>query len=63
MFEEDPDLVADRFAQSLIADKNYYGRDFERSLAGACLSLLCPARKGESPTGRIRVVSAVAPGH
>jgi hypothetical protein len=49
MFEEDPGLVTDRSEQTLIADKNYYGRDFERSLAEAGLSLLRPARKGESP--------------
>ncbi|WDZ88838.1 IS982 family transposase [Nocardiopsis sp. HUAS JQ3] len=49
MFEEDPGLVTDRSGQTLIADKNYYGRDFERSLAQAGLSLLRPARKGERP--------------
>ena len=31
----------------LIADKNYYGADFEHALAGAGLRLLRPARKGE----------------
>ncbi|GAB3727021.1 hypothetical protein GCM10027590_32920 [Nocardiopsis nanhaiensis] len=47
MFEDDADLVAPRPGQVLIADKNYYGRDFERFLAQAGLNLLCPARKGE----------------
>jgi hypothetical protein len=33
----------------VIADKNYYGRQFEAELAGAGLELLRPARKGEAP--------------
>lgn len=45
----DPALVADRPGQTLIADKNYYGRDFERELAEAGIELLRPARKGEAP--------------
>ncbi|WP_435113469.1 IS982 family transposase [Nocardiopsis synnemataformans] len=49
IFEMDPDLVAQRPGQMLAADKNYYGRDFERALAGAGLRLLRPARKGEPP--------------
>ncbi len=43
----DPDLVATRPGQTLIADKHYYGREFERILAGLGLRLLRPARKGE----------------
>ena len=31
----------------LIGDKNYYGDDFEATLAGAGLTLLRPARHGE----------------
>ncbi|MGW8526360.1 IS982 family transposase [Nocardiopsis sp. NPDC055824] len=49
MFEDDPGLLAQRPGQILIADKNYYGRDFERSLDQAGVSLLRPARKGEPP--------------
>ena len=45
---EDPDLVLARSNQTLIADKHYYGRDFEATLSGAGLRLLRPARKGES---------------
>jgi DDE family transposase len=41
------DLVADRPGQTLIADRNYYGREFERDLAQAGVRLLRPARKGE----------------
>ncbi|MDU0291655.1 IS982 family transposase [Saccharothrix longispora] len=44
----DPDLVADRPGQTLIADRNYYGRDFEHALADAGIELLRPARKGEA---------------
>lgn len=48
----DPALVADRQGQTLIADKNYYGRQFEIDLAEAGLHLLRPARKGEAdPAG------------
>jgi hypothetical protein len=43
----DPDLVASRLGQTLIADKNYYGRDFEADLRDAGLRLLRPARKRE----------------
>jgi hypothetical protein len=43
----DPDLAALLAGQILIADKNYYGRDFEAALAGAGASLLRPARLGE----------------
>src|SRR5262249_48927600 len=42
-----------RQGQVIIADKAYYGRDFEKALAGAGLTLLRPARKGEpEPAGR-----------
>ena len=41
-----PDL-ARRGNQTLIADKNYYGRDFEAALPAFGIRLLRPARKGE----------------
>jgi hypothetical protein len=44
---DDPDLVLARPGQTLIADKNYYGHDFETTLSGAGLHLLRPARKNE----------------
>jgi hypothetical protein len=47
IFEADPALVHDRPGQTLIADKNYYGKAFERDLAEAGIELLRPARKGE----------------
>lgn len=48
ILDTDPALVAERPGQTLIADKNYYGRDFEHALAEAGVVLLRPARKGEA---------------
>jgi hypothetical protein len=45
----DPSLLAGRDPQTLIADKNYYGRQFEADLARQGVRLLRPARKGEQP--------------
>jgi Transposase DDE domain len=44
---EDAELAAMLRGQILIGDKNYYGRDFEATLAGAGADLLRPARQGE----------------
>jgi hypothetical protein len=44
---DDPALVAARPGQTLIADKHYYGRDFETTLTQAGLRLLRPTRQGE----------------
>jgi Transposase DDE domain len=44
----EPRLVAARPGQVLLADKHYYGREFERVLAELGLRLLRPARKGEA---------------
>ncbi|WP_411144374.1 IS982 family transposase [Streptomyces sp. x-80] len=41
------DLVARRPGQTLIGDKNYFGRAFERELAERSIQLLRPTRKGE----------------
>jgi DDE family transposase len=43
----DPALAGHRPGQTLIADKNYYGRDFEATLTDTGVHLLRPARKGE----------------
>jgi hypothetical protein len=43
----DPALAADRPGQTLIADKQYYGKDFEHALDTAGIDLLRRARKGE----------------
>ena len=44
---DDPELAGLLPGQMLISDKNYYGRDFEATLARAGLHLLRPARQGE----------------
>lgn len=43
----DPALTAGRAGQIIIGDKNYYGADFEATLADGRMCLLRPARKGE----------------
>ncbi len=43
----DPALAAMLPGQIIIGDKNYFGADFEATLAAAGASLLRPARKGE----------------
>jgi hypothetical protein len=47
MFADDPNLLAARRRQTLIADKNYYGKQFEAELVEAGITLLRPARQGE----------------
>jgi hypothetical protein len=47
IFHTDPALTADRPEQIIIGDKNYFGTEFETTLAEAHLTLLRPARKGE----------------
>jgi hypothetical protein len=48
----DPVLTAGRAGQIIIGDKNYYGHDFEATLADGRICLLRPARKGEpEPAG------------
>jgi hypothetical protein len=43
----DPALTAGRDSQIIIGDKNYYGHDFETTLADGRICLLRPARQGE----------------
>ena len=51
---EDPDLADLLPGQVIIADKNYFGHDFEAALAGARAQLLRPARQGEPERPRAR---------
>jgi len=44
---DEPALSAGRTGQIIIADKHYYGREFEAALAGDGYCLLWPARQGE----------------
>lgn len=46
LFSAESGLVADRPGQTLIGDKNYFGRDFEHQLVEQGIRLLRPARKG-----------------
>ena len=47
MLDTAPEVAATHPGQTIIGDKNYYGRDFERDLTQRHLVLLRPARKGE----------------
>jgi hypothetical protein len=51
----EPQLLAARPGQVLLADRNYYGHQFEAILAELGVRLLRPARKGEAepPAGRL----------
>jgi Transposase DDE domain len=44
----DAALVHARPGQTVIGDKNYFGRDFEKAITGSDLALLRPVRKGEA---------------
>ncbi|MFC9633067.1 IS982 family transposase [Streptomyces mirabilis] len=47
LLDAEPELLATRPGQTLIGDKNYFGRDFGHQLAEHGIRLLRPARKGE----------------
>jgi Transposase DDE domain len=49
MLDADPDLAARHPGQTIIADMQYYGRDFEQTLTDGDLHLLRKTRKGEPP--------------
>jgi Transposase DDE domain len=51
----EPELVATRPGQILVADKNYYGREFEGGLGELGVRLLRPARKGEAERAGARL--------
>jgi len=52
MLAADPALAADRPGQTLIADRHYYGTQFEAALTAQHLRLLRPARKGQHERDR-----------
>jgi len=47
LLHDDPMLAGSRPGQILIGDKNYFGQDFQTTLADQGIELLRPARKGE----------------
>jgi Transposase DDE domain len=49
ILDADPALTAGRPGQTVIADRHYYGRQFEATLHGHGITLLRPARAGETP--------------
>ena len=49
ILDADPMLTAGRSGQTVIADRHYYGRQFEATLHGHGITLLRPARTGEAP--------------
>ena len=49
ILEADPALTAGRSGQTVIADRHYYGQQFETTLNGHGITLLRPARAGETP--------------
>ncbi|MFI5685598.1 transposase, partial [Streptomyces sp. NPDC051636] len=61
IFATEPDLLHARPGQTLLADKNYYGRQFEQQLAEQGVRLLRPARKGETPPSSARPARACTP--
>ena len=49
MLDADPNLLATHPGQTLMADKNYYGRQFEAALADTDVELLHLSRTGTKP--------------
>lgn len=49
IFDSDPELLAGRPGQTLVADKGYASAEFERRLAGHGIELIRPAMKRERP--------------
>ncbi|WP_424534279.1 IS982 family transposase [Sphaerisporangium viridialbum] len=47
MLDNAPELMAGHRGQTIIGDRNYYGRQFEQAVTARELTLLRPARKGE----------------
>ena len=48
MLQAGGDVVDEHPGQTLIGDKNYFGRDFEKELTARDLVMLRPVRKGEA---------------
>ena len=63
MLDNAADIVNARPGQTVIGDKNYFGRAFEDELTERELTLLRPVRKGEASACGPAVPQAAAPGH
>ena len=59
IFEADPDLLAGRAGQTLVADKGYASAEFERRLAEHGIDLVRPAMKRERPRRGARQLSSI----
>jgi len=59
----DPALAATRPGQTLIADRQYYGAQFEATLAGRAAHPAAPRPQRRTRTARCAVVQAAAPDH
>lgn len=59
LLESDPDLMAGRARQTMIADKGYTSAEFETRLAGLGVELIRPARKDEKPRRGARQLKSV----
>ena len=63
MLAAGPDLLAARPGQTLIGDKNYYGRDFEAAMAADGDQAAAARPQGRARPGRRAPVQAAAPDH
>ena len=63
MLDTAPEVEASHPGQTIIGDKNYFGREFERDLTERHLELLRPARKGGARAGWGAPVQAAPAGH
>jgi hypothetical protein len=59
IFEADPDLLAGRAGQTLVADKGYASAEFERRLAEHGIDLVRPAMKRERPRRGARQLRSI----
>jgi len=59
IFDSDPELLAGRVGQTLVADKGYASAEFERRLAEHGIELIRPAMKRERPRPGARQLRSV----
>ena len=59
IFERDPELLAGRVGQTLVADKGYASAEFERRLAEHGIELIRPAMKREPPRPGARQLRSI----